>query len=349
MKIFKKDLKKGEIGLIVEDKEDLWYLNYLIDPEDEIKGRTIRKIKIGDGTSRKQNIIKKPVFIRLKAAKTEFEPEILRVRGVITAGPEDVPKGSYHSLNVEIGTKLTIVKKQWLKYQLEKLNEAAEKEPPRILIVVHDREEAYFALMQRFGYKILGSIKGQVAKKAEAQTAKDFYKELEKQILEYNKRYSLKIIIIASPAFFKEDLMKIISKDIKKKIILATCSSVNENGIKEVLKREETKTALKQERIAEEMKLVEELLTEISKQGKAVYGTKETKSAVETGATAKLLITEKFILKQKEKEGFREVDLLMKTVESMKGEVHIISSEHEWGAKLDGLGGIGAITRWQVV
>lgn len=349
MKIFRKDLKKGEIGLVVEDKEDLWYLNYLIDPEDEVKGRTIRKIKIGDDTSRKQNIVKKPIFIRLKIEKTEFEPEILRLRGIIIAGPEDVPKGSHHSLNVEIGTKLTIIKKQWFRYQLEKLKEAAEKEPPRILIVVHDREEAYFALMQKFGYKLLGSIKGQVAKKAETQTAKDFYRELEKQILEYDKRYNLKCAIIASPAFFKEDLVKILSKDIQKKIILATCSSVNENGIKEVLKREETKTALKQERIAEEMKLVEELLTEISNQGKSVYGIKETKNAVEIGAAAKLLITEKFILKQKEKAGFREVDLLMKTVESMKGEVHIISSEHEGGAKLDGLGGIGAITRWQVI
>ena len=45
VKIIKKDLKKGEISVIVESKEDLWYLNYLIDPEDEIKGRTVRKIK----------------------------------------------------------------------------------------------------------------------------------------------------------------------------------------------------------------------------------------------------------------------------------------------------------------
>lgn len=347
MKILKKDLKKGEIFLMVESKEDLWYLNYLIEPDDIVKGKTIRKIKVGEETARKQAIVKKPVFLKLKAEKTEFEAETLRIRGVIIEGPDDIPKGAHHSFNIEVGTKISIQKPKWFSYQLEKLEESARQDKLKLLIIVHDREEAYFAMLQQYNYNVLSSMKGQVAKKGNEQPAKDFYKEISKQTEEYHKRYNPRAIVVASPAFFKEDLMKVIPQELHKKITLATCSSVGENGIREVLKREETKTALKQERIREELALVDELLVQISQQKNAVYGLEETKAAVEIGAVEKMMVTDKFIHKQKEKDQLKKLDELMKTAEQMKGKVIIISSEHEGGEKLDGLGGIAAITRWK--
>ena len=38
----------------------------------------------------------------------------------------------------------------------------------------------------------------------------------------------------------------------------------------------------------------------------------------------------------------------MKIVDKTKGEIEIISSEHEGGKKLDGLGGIAAILRFKL-
>jgi protein pelota len=38
----------------------------------------------------------------------------------------------------------------------------------------------------------------------------------------------------------------------------------------------------------------------------------------------------------------------MKTVDNTKGDILIISSEHEAGKKLDGLGGIAAILRFKL-
>jgi protein pelota len=38
----------------------------------------------------------------------------------------------------------------------------------------------------------------------------------------------------------------------------------------------------------------------------------------------------------------------MKTAEQTKAEIYIISSEHEGGKKLDGLGGMGAILRYKL-
>ncbi len=38
----------------------------------------------------------------------------------------------------------------------------------------------------------------------------------------------------------------------------------------------------------------------------------------------------------------------MKVVDSTKGEIHIVSTEHEGGKKLDGIGGIAGILRYKL-
>jgi len=168
-------------------------------------------------------------------------------------------------------------------------------------------------------------------------------------IFENDQRYKLNKIIIASPAFWKEELMKEVNdKDLKSKIILATCSSAGENGINEVLKRPETEHALKQDRIAKEFRYVEELLAEISKNNLASYGLKETKNAAIAGSVKTLLITDSFIQKKRVADKYEEIEETMKTVDGTKGDILIISSEHEAGKKLDGLGGIAAILRFKL-
>ena len=136
--------------------------------------------------------------------------------------------------------------------------------------------------------------------------------------------------------------------ELRQKVILATCSSATKNGIDEVIKRPEVREALKQERIVKEINKVEELLTEISKNSLAVYGLKETENVVLMGAVKELLITDSFIQKSRNENFYNIVDNIMKTVDKTKGEIEIISSEHEGGKRLEGLGGIAAILRFRV-
>lgn len=352
MKQIYSNIKKGELKIKIENLDDLWYLSTIIDPKDLVKGKTIRKIKLGKEEQRKLKIIKKPVFLKIEVEKIEFSKtsDILRISGIIKEGPEDIKLGSYHTFNIEENSIITIIKEKWLKYQLGKINEACSEKISKILIVVHDREEAYFALLKKYGYDLLSNIKGEVQKKAEIETIKgNFYLEIINQIKIYDEKYKLNQIIIASPAFWKEDLMKELKEEeLKKKIILATCSSVGRNGINEVLKRQETIQALKQERISIEINLVEKLLEEIAKNNLAVYGLKETENAAYAGAIKELLITDKLIKKSRDENEYEKIDVILKTVEQTKGSILIISSEHEGGKKLNGLGGIGAILRYKL-
>ncbi len=352
MKLLYSNLKKGEVRVLTQSLDDLWYLSAIIEPKDIVKGKTLRKLKVASREEKSKEAVKKPIFIKIGVEKVEFSKysNILRVSGVIKEAPEDVPLGEHHTFNIDDNTTITIIKENWLKYQLDKLKESCSEKKSSLLICVHDREEAYFALFKKYGYEILSHIKGEVQKKREESIKKEnFYANVINKLKEYVERYSIKQIILASPSFWKEDLMKELEdNELKQKIILATCSSATKNGIDEVIKRPEAKEALKQERAAKEINKVEELFTEIAKNNLAVYGLKETENASIMGAVKELLITDTFIQKSRSGNFYSQVENIMKTVDKTKGEIEIISSEHEGGKKLDGLSGIAAILRFKI-
>jgi protein pelota len=348
MQINHTDYHKGIVELRINDLEDLWYLSHLIDPGDLVRGKTTRKVKLGDGENAK--VVKKNYTLTVEAETVDFSSagNELRVNGRIKEGPEDLPHDSYHAISLEIGTEFTLTKKNWLEYQKNKLKEATEKRST-YLLCLFDREEALFALTKKSGYEILTRIKGEVPKKSKDDTIKkDFYEEIIKILTEYHERLKPENVIVASPAFYKEDLLKRVSNSqLKEKMVLATCSDVEETSLDEVIKRPELAPLLKSSRMRKEKLLVEELLSEINKEGLAVYGFSETKQAIESGAVLKLLLTDEFVSKERASGNYQELDELMKIVDSSQGEIHIISAEQESGKKLNGLGGIAALLRYK--
>ncbi|MEM4397861.1 MAG: hypothetical protein QW757_04530 [Candidatus Woesearchaeota archaeon] len=211
MKVIFKDLKKGILKLKIENSEDLWYLNYIIEKGDFLKSFTFRKIKLGNDSERDAKIIKKPVVITIEVEKVEFSKytNVLRVSGIIKEAPEDIPLGSHHTINIEENSEFVLEKKEILKYQLEKLNEAETKNNEKILICVHDRDEAIFAILKKYGYDIVLELKGNSQKKADVKTeSNDFFKDIKENLEEYDKRYNLSSIVVASPGFWKDYIEK---------------------------------------------------------------------------------------------------------------------------------------------
>ena len=354
MKLLKKDLKHGEIKCEITSLDDLWFLSQIIDEEDTITGKTMRKLKLGEGTDRNVKIVKKLLTLKILVEKVDFHKyaNSLRISGKILEGPEDVAKGSYHSFDLDEGKVFRLQKKEWLSYQLEKLKEACAEKRPDILIVTLDREEVAYALLKKTGFRILGENKGEVSKKEyETSEGKNFYAQIVKQIQDYQERFKPSHIILASPAFWKEDLLKLLKtkdKELAKSITLATCNTVGKTGVEEVLKRDEVKTVLKLDRTAKEEALVEELFKEISTKGKASYGKVEVETAADAHAIAKLLVTDDYIHQSRDNGSYKKLDTIMKSVDKADGKIHIITTENDAGKKLDGLGGIAAILRYKL-
>src|SRR3989344_2372534 len=160
------DPKKGELKAEIENRDDLWHLGQLIDPGDRVKGKTLRKIKLGEKDQRTMNVIKKPVFMELAVEKSDLNnaADQLRISGVVLEGPEDVPKGAHHTFTVEEHSIFILIKEKWLSFQLDRLKEDVGAKGPVILICILDREEAFFAVTTQHGHDIISRLKGNVQK-----------------------------------------------------------------------------------------------------------------------------------------------------------------------------------------
>ena len=202
MKLLHKNLKHQTVKIQVDTLDDLWYLSAIIEEKDHVEGITERKIKLDAGSDRDQKVIRKTVFLEIAVEKVEFHKysNILRVSGKITNGPEDIQRGNYHTFNVELNTIFTIRKESWLKYQLEKLKEASETKQAKVVICIVDRDEAHFAILKKYGYEYLLQMQGDVQKKDSPEKIKStFYSDVVKQLEEYDQRYHLDKIVLASP------------------------------------------------------------------------------------------------------------------------------------------------------
>lgn len=344
MKILQKDLKHGLVKIKVDSPDDLWYIEGMIEPTDMISGMTERKIKLG-GSEEKSKISRINVFLKIRVEKITYE-DMLRVSGPIVEGPEDVPKGDYHTFNIEEGTVINIEKEHWTKYALKKLDDASKQSSFHVLLVAFDREDAIFALLKNNGYEVLLEIKGDVAKKGLDEKKNSFYKEIISKMQDYDAKYSFNSIILASPAFWKEYLLKDLDDDVlRKKITLATCSSIDGSTINEILKRPELTAVLEKDKSSRESVLIEELLGAISKEN-AAYGINDVRSKIDSGNISVLLISENLIRKARSEKTYAQIDMMMEQAESLNAEIRIISSE-DASKKLDGLSGIACLLRWK--
>ncbi len=350
MNVLKSDLHHGKITVRVEDIDDLWILSQIIESGDRIGGRTVRKIKVSDKSEESVRQFKKNVHIQIGVERIEFHEHTnsLRVSGKVLEEKEDIPAGCYHTFTLESGSVVTIEKEKWPRYQIERIRES-ERPAESILICNLDRENAIFVMLEKRGYTVLSKIRGNVQKKQFESKPEPFYNQLSKCIEAYDEKYNFSHIILASPAFWNEELKKEMkNQNILPKIKLAACSDVGESAINEILKRPELRSILRNDRLSMELALVEEVLVEISKDGAVAYGFEDVKNAVNSGAVAHLIVSTRLIKEMRLKDEFQKLEELMELAEQMKGKVNLIESGQDAGKKLDALGGIAAKLRYKI-
>jgi len=342
MKFLKKDLDHNRIIVKIENLDDLWYLSNVISAGDFIKTKTYRRIRANEESTNSEREI---VFIKILAEKIDFNGKILHVLGTIAeSSNESIPLNSHHSFNISIGDVIDI-EKEFKKTHLEILNNASKSNSTRkILVVVVDDGEANIGILSGTSveyYVITKNIGGKYYLKQRDERKKEFYSEVLNAIKNFT---DITRIIIAGAGFEKENFFSYIKekeKTLSEKIIIENIGSHGVNGISEVIKR--SKNLFAEINTAEDARIMEVLLKEISKKGLYVYGINDTKNALNYGAIEILVITNKFFLENR-----KECEEIIKQVYESHGKLHIINSENESGAQLDSLGGIGAILRFKI-
>ena len=352
MRIIKQDTKEGFIEVVPETLDDLWHLSHIIEEGDNASSKTTRRIQDNTGDKlRSDRGVKKTFYLGLDIENIAFHlfTGKLRLTGVITKGPEDlIPLGSHHTLEVKLNTPITIRKGRWPKWAIKRLNQAidASKKLSAIIIVLED-DTATIGLMRLFGIEYYGPIKGHVSGKRiiDKNRQKNITQFYEKVIESIEKFDSIQNIVIAGPGFVKNDFYDYLKdkyKDLAKISVIEATGCGGRNGISEVLKKGTVEKLTSENRVALEMGAINNLLGEIGKNSsKIAYGVKQTKDAINLGAVSQLLILDTKVASE-------NMGDLMDMVENMKGEVMVVSSEHEGGQQLESLGGMAAILRYGI-
>jgi protein pelota len=286
--------------------------------------------------------VRKPMTLTIEVTAASLEHNILRVQGIITEGPEDlVSVGEHHSMTVEVATQLDLIK-EWDAVSRQRLQEAAKAKPLDVLVVVFDRESAEMAELTRRGYEMVQSLTGEVTKKAPGGGSENFFAKLAQAIAERDNRQGYNSIVAASPAFWTEYLLKELPVAQAKKTVTATCSSVGEAGVREVLKRPEVDRALAQDRSAREERLMHQVLEAVG-QNKACYGEHDCTEKAALGQVQLLVMSASLIERSREEGFYTRLDNLLEQVRGTGAEVAILQMVTE---QLNSLGGVAGVLRW---
>ncbi len=346
MQVVHKDLRKGVVRVVPENSEDVWALSTIIAPGDRVEGVTERKIKVQDKDGETTRIIKKTVRLAVDAEKLQFAEGQLRVSGKIGEGPDDIPRGSYHTLSVQQQDRITISKPSWPRYLLDKLQETTRLQRPKLLLLIFDREEAIFATLQHQQAKVLLQLKGDVAKKDREGGKEPFFKTIAQTAKTLLEREQAVYLIAASPSFWNDYLKKELDAAVLSKTVFAGVSQAHVQAIPEVLKRPELQQVLAQEQSVQEAKLVDAVLAHIA-QGLAFYGLKEAEEAITTGNAEEVLVTEHLFKRMMDQGTYHHLQDLLRTAEQTKAGIKVLGSG-EAQHRIDALGGIAGKRRWQI-
>ena len=350
MRIVYQDTKKGVIEVVPETLDDLWHLSHIIEVGDLVSSLTSRRIQDSTGERlRSDRGIKKTFFMGVRVDEISFHKYTgkLRATGTIEIGPEDlVPLGSYHTLDLKLKNSIKIQKEKWSRWNIKRLKDSikSSKKPSALIVAIED-DTADIGIIRQYGIDYVGPIIGNVSgkriiQKNRKQAINDFFTELAEVIKGFKE---VKAVILAGPGFSKGEFYDFLTQkysEMAKISILESTGAGGRSGIAEVLKKGVIEKMATEGRIAYEIRMVEELLSEIGKNSKRVaYGKKEVNQAAKSGAAETLLVIDELVRE-------RDIEELMDLTENMGGKVVIISSEHDGGKQLASLGGIAALLRY---
>ena len=329
-----KGKKEEKVRIKIEGKEDIYYLSRIIELGDKIGMVDFRTTSRGERGEK----IRAYLIILVEKINVDYDSGCIRVLGKIEQGPEDVLQG-YHSFDLCEGSVFDIYK-EWKEYQWLILKKAEKVVKLNILAVVLDEKEATFGEITQLGVKELYSLRSENSGKYYDEGNKQYYKEILNAISNAVNNYDK--IILAGPGFTKDNIYSLLADDVKSRVVLGNTSITGITGLNEIVKRGIVEKVIKDTEINKEISEVENLLLLLSKNdSKVAYGVSYVYESLSMGAVEKLLVLDTLL-------SAREVQDMIEMAEKAKAKVIIISSEHEGGKKLDALGGIAGILRYEI-
>jgi protein pelota len=342
---------RERVDLVPDSLDDLWHLQYVIEPEDRVSGDTTRRIQRDDEQLRDTGGEREHMHVTLATDEVEFHKfaNRLRISGIIVGCSREDQLDQHHTLNVEAHDEIT-VEKRFKPDQEERIEAAVEAtENPDVAVVTVEEGQAHVHTVAQYGVDEYASTSGTTGKGEYARSREELFAEL----AEILTRLEVDAIVLAGPGFTKRDALDYLEEnapEVAEGIVTVDTSSVGDRGVHEVLKRGAIEEVQRETRIAEEADAIDELTDRIATGHEAAYGPDAVAEAAEFGAVDELLVLDEALRRERGDEGEWAInaDEIVRSVERQGGEVTVFSSEFAPGQQLANLGEIAALLRYRL-
>jgi len=328
----------GEIRLFPESIDDLWHLQHLVAPGDLVFATTFRSVDAATDKIRPEKVEKRPVRLGIRAERTEFSEHGIRLRitGMIEHG---VDAGAYHTINVETGHEISIIR-YWRPVDLERIERAVKASVYGVIHVLTIEEgEAELFRLRQYGPESVITITAGSGKGGETDTRTAFFDQVQNHITEISGP-----LIIAGPGFVKDDFVKYAknrnSAPVQRAVVVET-RRIGRGAVQDVIGAGALERLIGDLQLSREVRLMDEVLLRIAREGAVAYGRAEVASAIEYGATEEVLLADTLLRD-------RDMMHLVEKAERMQAKVVVLSSSFEPGERLCALGGIAALLRYKL-
>lgn len=354
-----------------------WHAYNLIRPGDLLTASAVRKIvteglsgnTTATATSRSSKRVHMTLTIRVLGL--DFDPQAgqLHVSGQVAVENENVSLGSHHTLDLELQRDFTLEKEGWDSIARDELKKCTNPEArAQLWAVVMQEGMANICLVTEFQTILRQKIEMPIPKKRAGSSDHDkrlevFYKTVYESLIRQVNLDDLKPLLLASPGFTASTFQQFIKKQASSgankqlaafvsKITVAHSASGHVHSLSEVLTSQAVTSQLSDTKFARASQLMDKFLEMVRKDDmRAWYGPKECEAAIAQGAVGKgggvLMISNELFRSQEIETRQRWVGVVDE-VKAQGGEVVIMSSMHESGKRLGGLGGVATILTWAI-
>ena len=320
--IGKNHLKPGQSGYIqirIDNIEDLWDLYNIMAVGDNIKLCTFRKVqknKDPQNLKNKKSELKK-IKITLRIENIDYSPESIRIKGKNITENEYIAKGQYHNDELGLNSEFMLYKNLWDDFHIETLKKATDilvTSEIAAILMEEGLANLFFLTNNQTIHK--GKVSKCIPKKRNGSSQHDkgkehFFDAILKQLITLINFENIKVLIIASPGFTKDDFKKYMEQKIvdnlkewdnlKKnlnKIIYTHSSSAFKHSLEEIMTNSDIKRLIKDTKCVDEFQIMERFNEILGiNPDKIFYGHKEFNIAYEKDAIDTFIVTDGYLRK----------------------------------------------------
>ncbi|CAK7273204.1 Translation factor pelota [Sporothrix epigloea] len=355
-------LGEDSVTLLPTEPEDMWHANNLIRPGDLLKANAIRKVVDESATGTTSSArVRAELTIRVQA--TFFDPpsSALQVSGTIAVESSVASLGQYHTLDLELQRPFTLWKQHgWDSVARDELREALREDKGDALAAVilgDTHNTANVCLITEFQTLVKSRLEG-------SSNTQAFYGDVLTALLEAADFSGPRTLLLASPGFAAQNFRAFISErgvrgdDAKLKrmgrdAVVVHTSTANVHALNEALRSPEVNALLSKTKYRDETKIMDEVMQRIRQDdGRVAYGLRTVAQAVEEGAVGRgggTLLVNNALFRSDDVATRQQYVGIVDRVRDDGGALHLLSSDHESGKRLDGLGGIAALLTYPVL